>query len=509
MQMGCKRTMVMVGLAVLLAGCGDATAPTASPPPPTHAFPKGFLWGAATAGFQVDMGCPTLPAAQCDDPHSDWYQWVTDKELLADPITHLSGDQPATGPGFWELWPKYLDAAASDMHLNAFRYSLEWSRLFPDATAEQAKTVDDLAKLANPVAVKAYHQIFQGARQRKLRLLVTLNHYSLPLWLHDGKACHSDLETCKNRGWVDKERILPAITLFSAWCAKEFGAEVDLWGTLNEPFAVVLAGYMLPGEGRTNPPGVMLQIDTAFAVAFHMMEAHARMYDAVHQYDTVDSDGDGKPARVGIVANLAAVKPKDPANTAHSAVVENADYLYNWLFLNAIIKGEVDRNIDGVIEPSEVRADMKGRMDYLGVNYYTKLLVQPQVPQLFADYPKFNFLPDANLFNTYPEGLYEVSKAAWERYKLPIIVTENGTADPKDSAWQGFVRPHLVALHKAIAEGVQVEGYFYWTLMDNFEWNHGMHKLRMGLLSVDTATKAFTATGLSKAYGDAALRNGF
>lgn len=480
----------------------DASAVT------TTQFPKGFLWGAAVAGFQVDMGCPTLAAAECEDKNSDWYQWVTDKELVDDPATFLAGDPPSAGPGFWELWPKYLDGAKNELHLGAFRYSLEWSRLFPDGAADKATTVAELDQYVDKKAVAAYHKIFQGARQRNLQLLITLNHYTLPLWIHDGKACHQDIDTCKNRGWLDKERIVSRLALFSGWCAKEYGAEVDLWGTINEPFAVVIAGYLLPSKERTNPPGVTARIEEGLQVAFNMMEAHAKMYDAVHANDAVDADSDGKKARVGIVANLAALTPADPNDPAHVALIPHADYVYNRAFLNAIIKGEVDRNLDGVIEASEKRADMVGRMDYIGVNYYTQLKIRPQPIALAPQYKLFDFLPDTNLFSNYPKGIYEVAKLAHE-YGYPVMITENGTGDAKAGSWEGYVKPHLTWLQKAIAEGVKVEGYFYWTLMDNYEWNHGVKVYRMGLYDVDNATKAFSLSPMGQGYGKAAQANGF
>lgn len=494
-----------------VADAADVTAPSDASAQdtaaaPSHLFPKGFLWGSAIAGFQVDMGCPTLPASECDDPNSDWYQWVTDKALVADPATYNSGDAPNLGPGFWELWPADLDRTRDVLHNNALRYSLEWSRLFPNAKSESATTVQELKQYADPKAVAHYHAMFQGAKARGLQLLITLNHYTLPLWLHDGKACHDDIDACKNRGWADKDRILKAIALYAGYCAAEFGGEVDLWGTLNEPFAVVIAGYLLPSADRTNPPGVALQVDLAIQVAFNMMEAHAKMYDAVHANDKIDADGDGKTARVGVVTNLAAMAPKDPNNPADVAVVKHADWVYNLAFLEATIKGDLDRNLDGVAE--EHRADMVGRMDFIGINYYTRLYLKAQAIPGAEAYKFLDFQPDTNLFNTYPEGLREVVLEAG-KYGVPLIITENGSGDPKDKSFESFLRPHLAALHQAIQEGAKVEGYFYWTLMDNYEWNHGMKQIKMGLFGLDLQTKARTSSPLAEKYGKVAQDNGF
>ncbi len=487
---------------------GDAAADVTQP---DTLFPKGFIWGAAIAGFQVDMGCPTLPAAKCDDTKSDWYQWVTDPALIADGITYLSGDPPSAGPGFWETWPAYLDAARDSAHLGGLRMSIEWSRIFPDAAAETATTVEELKAHANPEAVAQYHAMFKAAHDHGLTLLVTLNHYTLPLWIHDGKDCHDKgLDPvpvgCKNRGWVEKDRMLKAIALYSGYCGAEFGGEVDLWGTLNEPFAVVLAGYILPSADRTNPPGLVLQLDAAIAVMFNMMEGHARMYDAIHANDTVDADGDGKAAQVGIVANLAYIVPADPQNPLHVAAVKHADWVYNQAFLEATINGKVDRNLDGV--PEEDRPDMKGRMDFIGINYYNELPVNNN-PIPGADKWKFlDFQPVTSAFGTNPEGIYKEVKFA-SQYKLPIYITENGTAEAKATGIENFVKPHLKWLHQAIAEGVDVRGYFYWTLMDNYEWNHGVGPYKMGLFSVDQKTKTPVVTPMATGYAAMATANGF
>lgn len=508
-----KRFGLLAALAALLlvvAGC-DGAADGAGKSPAAKlevSFPKDFVWGAAIAGFQVDMGCPTLPASACDDPNSDWYQWITDPGLQKEQITHLAGDPPSAGPGFWELWPQYMDGMRADMGLGALRYSVEWSRLFPKAAAATANTVDELAQHVHEPTRQAYHQIFAGARQRKIKLLITLNHYTLPLWMHDGKACHDNLTFCETRGWLDRDKMLKHIALFSGYVAREYGAEVDLWGTINEPFAVALAGYLSPGPDRTNPPGVFGAIEEGISVVFHMMEAHCRMYDAVHTEDKVDADGDGVAASVGIVANLAAVAPSDPNNPQHVALVPHADYVYNRVFLNAITKGEMDRNLDGVIEVAEKHDDMVGRLDFLGVNYYTQLKIGPQPFPLAPQYKLFDFLPDTNLFSNYPQGLYEVSKLAAE-YGYPIYITENGTGDNKQTSWQNFVQPHLLWLHKAISEGVLVKGYFYWTLMDNYEWNHGVHVFKMGLYDVDFVTKKFTLSPMGRKYGEAARAGGW
>ena len=504
--------VMLAALAALSLSCGTETTPE----PPValdHAFPKGFLWGTATAGFQVDMGCPTLSAAACDDTHSDWYQFVTDPDLVADASNYLKGEPVSIGPGMWETYDADFARAKTELHNNAVRLSLEWSRLFPDGAAEKATTVEELDAYANTKARDHYRAMFASARKHGLTLLVTLNHYTLPLWVHDGKACNiQGVDTCKNRGWIDKDRIIRTIALYSGWCAKNFGDQVDLWATLNEPFAIVLSGYILPSKDRTNPPAVYFNVDHGIQVAFTMMEAHARMYDAVHTYDTVVADGGNSPAMVGLVPNLTVVQPNDPTDPAAVTAAAHLHHVYNQVFLEATINGRLDRNLDGIYE--EVRDDMKGRMDYIGVNYYTRIIAQPKpFPGAAEKYPFLDATPDlaAGVWQDYPAGIREMVSWAAKTYKLPVIITENGTFKDKATAFEGFLKPHLTELHKAMAEpGVTVLGYFMWSLLDNYEWNHGM-ALRFGLYAVDTTkqSKPRTLTELGRKYGEVAEKNGF
>ena len=217
----------------------------------TYAFPEDFRWGSAVAGFQVDPGCPTLGEADCIDPHSDWYQWVTDP-AIPETSSYLSGDGLSEGPGMWETYAEDY-ARSAELGHSMHRMSIEWSRLFPDGAAESAATVDELAQYVNEDARDHYHSMFAAARAEGLDLMVTLNHYTLPTWIHDASDCGVDYEGCTNQGWRQPERIVPAIALYAGYCAREFGGEVDLWATLNEPSAVILAGYIFPTEARTNP----------------------------------------------------------------------------------------------------------------------------------------------------------------------------------------------------------------------------------------------------------------
>jgi beta-glucosidase/6-phospho-beta-glucosidase/beta-galactosidase len=450
-------------------------------------FPKNFIFGVATSGFQIEMGCPTIPASECEDPNSDWYQWITapDDVKTAESII---GGPPSSGPGFYELYPEDLARAKNDLHLSGFRMGLEWSRVFPTST-KGIEGYDNLKAIANPKALAFYHRVFAELKKDGLVPLVTLNHQSLPLWIHDGLDCHAHIATCTKRGWLD-DAIIPEIAKWAGFAAKEFGGEVDLWATINEPLATPLSGYLQPGKSRSNPPGLLLQGAMARTVVMNEIQAHAKMYDAIKANDTIDVDGDGKASMVGLVANLSPVYAADPTNDLDIAAAANTEYLYNELFLNALIDGKFDSQAAGAAAAVD-RPDL-ARMDYLGVNYYSRMVVAgtttPEVDG-FSPLLTLDFLnPATNLFALYPPGIYETVKMVEAKYHhIPIYITETGTSQGANAADAPHdVIAYMSWLQKAIAEGADVRGVFYWTVTDNYEWNHGMEDLPFGLFAVDS-----------------------
>ena len=475
---------LVLSLLAWTTACTPAkTTPDAGVPWTPGWFPAGFLWGTATAGFQVEAGCPTIPAAECEDRNSDWYQFVMDPELRAEMGNHLSGQDISAASGFYELYESDIGLVKNGLSSNAFRVGVEWSRIFPTSTVGVTDHAA-LRALASPAGLDFYRRVFTAARAQDIKLLVTLNHYVLPLWMHDGKACHQNVDTCTARGWLDSN-IIPELAKFSGFVAREYGDLVDLWATQNEPLAVVVAGYAQPTETRTNPPALSFRFAEARTVAANMQIAHARQYDAVKANDTVDVDGDGKVAEVGLVYNVAPVHPRDPNNALDVLAAQDTDYLYNQAFLNGIIRGDLDADLDGV---PEHRADLENRMDYIGLNYYTRIVLagtsdgNPVFPEFSI---KTTFDPLSIMQGPpYAKGIYEAIMAM-KAYNLPILITENGAADDPLDAELGprFLVEHLTWVSRAIRDGANVRGYFWWSLMDNFEWNHGM-SMRFGLYAV-------------------------
>jgi beta-galactosidase len=489
------RTLRSALLSALVAGC---TIDTAKP----DLFPEGFVFGVATSGFQIDMGCPNIAAVDCEDRASDWYEWVTDPRL-ADKreALHQSADAPSTGPGFFENYKEDLARASTELRAGAFRLSIEWSRLFPTNPGDGA-TASELRAKADAKALAWYHGILRESRARGLEPYVTVNHQTLPTWVHDGVGCHLDLANCIRRGWLDPATV-DRIATYAGFLGREFGAEVDQWATLNEPLAVTIPGYLFPGEARTNPPALFARAAEARTVTLAMIEAHARMYDALRKSDVVDADKDGRPALVGLVMNFAPTRPAKEQDEVDIAAAVNIDYLYNKAFVDAVALGRWDGDLDG--KDLVFREDLAGRMDWLGVNYYARVVVAGLEKSVLPDFsPLLTLNPfSPPVYEDAPQDFVPLLALLHDRYHLPLVVSENGAAlgAPGDEARQeSFLVHHLVAVKRALYLGVDVRGFFWWSLMDNYEWNHGMTKLRFGLYSVDPATKARTLRPAGKTF---------
>ncbi len=474
-------------------------------------FPEGFLFGSATAGFQVDMACPTIPASLCTDPHSDWYQFVTSPTIIHDPLAYVKGDDPAkVSPGHWELFASDFDRAKNGLHNNAFRMSIEWSRIFPKSTIG-VEGYENLLAIADADAVAHYHQVFADLRARGLEPLVTLNHYTLPTWIHDAVGCHTDFAHCSPRGWVDADTTVNEIAKYAGFVAREYGGQVDLWTTLNEPFAVVLPGYLFPSKSRSNPPAVFLQF-AAFKTAFAaMIQAHARMVDAIRANDLVSARGNGQPAaEVGIVYSMSPAFPKDPNSALDKQAAANVFYIWNMVFLNAVALGQFDENFD---HQPVYHPELAGRMDFIGVNYYTCVMVSG-LPFSIAPWmsPLFTFNPLTLDFGAlYPRGIYEMSEIVKNDFHLPVYITENNARNDPHDTWAEEYRAmveHLSWLWYAMQQGVDVRGYFYWALLDNYEWNQGYCQDGLYGVAANDPTKQRVTRDIDALYAEIAGDNG-
>ncbi len=476
-----RRSLILGALVVAsaLSSCTDGSPDASGPSEVT--FPPDFMWGAATAAFQVEKGLG----------NTDWGLWVKTPSKIKG-----GGDPDVGGPDALA----HIDddvAILKSLGQNTYRFSIEWARVYPTREAFDADQPD-------PGAIAAYDRLFAALRAAGIRPLVTLQHFTLPDYLSDPR------KPDEPQGWERPE----TPTSFATWCsraASRWGGEVDWWVTINEPLVSPIAGYV---QGSF-PPGLLLKVDRGLAVVRAEVLGHAGCYDAIKAADTRDADGDGKPSWVGIVQHQRAVEPETADDPADVAAAERVRYFNNLWFINAVVRGDFDDDFDGKLDgPKDRRADpaLANRSDYLGLNYYSAMvassrgLILPVVnaairqERLVNDRPKTDFSWDI-----YPKGLRIILEEV-RPYNLPIIVTENGIADAADRNRARFVLEHLFELGLARESGLDIRGYVHWALIDNFEWASG-YCPRFGLYTVNPTNAAREARPSAAVYA-AAARNG-
>lgn len=470
--------LVAAAAAVAFPGCSSDDGGSATRPEPAEpaevTFAQPFLWGSASAGFQVEKGLP----------NTDWGIWVRTPGKIK------NGDTPDNGgaDAFAHIEEDVALLVAAGQ--NAYRFSIEWARLYP-TRADFDADKPDLA------AVASYEKLFAALRKASIKPFVTLQHFALPSYLSDPG------DNTKPQGW-ERPEIIP---LFGTWCgrvAARWGGEVDWWGTINEPLVAPIAGYI---QGSF-PPGLLLAVDRALTAGKNEARGHAKCFDAIKGSDTKDADGDGKTSMVGIVHNTPDVEPEDPTYPEDVAAADRVRYINNRWILNAVVRGEWDDDFDGKLDgPNDKKVDpeLVGRSDYVGINYYSAIFATVnglQIPIINA-FIKNDRLPTTRpktdfFWDIHPKGL-RVALDSAKTYGVPIVITENGIADSKDSNRARFVLEHLYEVGRAKAAGIDIRGYFYWSLLDNFEWASGFCP-RFGLHSVDRVTGARAARPSAQVY---------
>lgn len=451
---------LLAGAPALQAGSPGPVAPSSSPLP-VGAFPAGFLWGTATSAHQVEGG----------NVHNQWWEF----EQVPGNIHH--GDRSGAAADHWNRYEQDLDLAR-ELGTNSYRFSVEWSRIEPEEGV-----IDE-------AALQHYSDVVDACLARGITPMVTLFHFSLPTWLtHEG-------------GFTWKKA--PArFERFARLVAARLGDRVDLWCTINEPMVYVAGGYL----AGVFPPGREGDMKDTLGVVVGMVRAHMRAYKAVHDADRVDADGDGKAAMVGIAKHQRVLEPHDRGDLRDHLMTNVARTFFNDLFLLAVTKGRVVIRLPGGHRFGFRIPFMKPALDYFGLNYYSRDIVEydPSQPGGFGRRVKEGAPVTELGWEIYPEGLHTVIMEA-ATYGLPIYITENGLADADDDQRPAFVRDHLAQVARAIGDGADVRGYFHWSLMDNFEWHEGFEP-RFGLFEVDYATQTRTLREGGRVYGEIARRN--
>ena len=397
-------------------------------------FPLGFHWGTATSAHQVEGG----------NDKNDWWRF----EQIPGRIH--GGARSGAACRHYERFDEDFALAEADGH-TAHRLSFEWSRLMPERGQVDA------------AAVAHYHAVLGSLERRGLRPLVTLHHFTNPLWIAD------------LGGWENSETV-QHFCAFVRFCAREFGSEVDWWCTVNEPEVYAFRGW---SEGVWPP--ARRNVGAALAVMANLLEAHGLAYRILHEQDRGGAEGRGRTAQVGFAKHLPQLEgdrwwfPLDGLR----ARFENA--VFNESVLEAAVTGEIRLAIPGARAVRRRVPELAGSLDYIGLNYYTRWKVRMLAPEAHV---ARRGAPQTDLgWEIWPQG-FERAVMRVARLGLPVIVTENGFADARDAFRPRALVQSLLHLERAIGRGANVIGYYHWSLMDNFEWADG-YRGRFGLYRVD------------------------
>ncbi len=446
-----------------------------------------FSFGVATAATQIED----------ENPDTDWYLWTA-------PQPEGLGNGVFVGDASRGYTMAIDDVQLiSDLALDVYRFSVEWSRIEPrrDEVSE--------AGLAH------YDALIDALLDADIAPMITVHHFSSPVWVDDPRvatcAAPSDENLC---GWAHPQgadEIVDELAEHARLLAERYGDRVDDWATVNEPVNYLLAAY---GVGFF-PPGRTLLIPNfpAFIdTVRNYLRAHVAMYEAIMEADTIDADGDGVAAHVGFTLNTIAWRPsRDNALSDRPedlAAVDRITYAYHHLFVDSLVHGGFDADLDGVREESH--PDWQGKLDWLGVQYYSRNGVSsepPLIPVLdlmvcFGDFDLGSCVaPDdpthwvpAMRYEYWEPGIYEILLDFAQRWPdLPMTVTESGLATENGRRRAEHVVRSLEQIHRAAEAGVDVRGYYHWSLYDNFEWAEG-YEPRFGLYHVDFETYERTAT---------------
>jgi beta-glucosidase len=421
-------------------------------PSATFHFPRGFLWGCATASHQVE-GYNT---------NNNWWAWEQQ------PGRVLKGEKSGAACDWWGgRWRDDFDRAA-EAGQNAHRLSVEWSRIQPTPDKWEESALD------------RYREMVRGLNERGMTPMVTLHHFSDPLWF-------SELG-----GWENPA----AVEYFTPFVAKVVEAlreYVNLWVTFNEPNVLCVSSFLI----GLFPPGKQ-DLGTVFKVMPNILRAHAGAYAAIHRTQPT--------ARAGFAINYRDFLPAKKWLPLDRMVAGLLSKLFNDFFPGAAH--------DGVLRYpawTRRRPEAKGTQDFLGINYYSRDLVAFDLfkpSELFGSRstPPGAELSETGFIANIPEGLYRAIQ--WGRkFGIPIIITENGVEDSQDVLRPTYLIEHLHQVWRAVNFNYQVKGYFHWTLVDNFEWERGWSQ-RFGLWELDVETQARRKRPSADLYAEICRENG-
>ena len=420
-------------------------------PQATYHFPRGFLWGTATAAHQVEG----------NNTNNQWWKWEQEG--------HTNGKSGLACDWWGGRWREDFDRA-SETGQKAHRFSVEWSRIQPAPDKWDESALDK------------YRLMLRGLRERGLTAMVTLHHFTDPLWLAE-------------RGGWEAEDITRLFEKFVRKTVEAFKEYTTLWCTINEPNVYALSGY----ANKAFPPGVN-DIRRAVQVEAAMLKAHAAAYRAIHELQP--------EARVGYALHYRPMVARTLWSPV-DALMRSIRYSgVNLAFPSAISTGILKSPVGKISLP-----EAKGTQDYFGLNYYSVDTVYFNIrksDELFTDagFSKDADLSDNNYIANVPQGLYDSLKWAVRTYpNMPIIITENGVECADDHIRPRYLAQHIHMLWRAVNFNWPIKGYFHWSLVDNFEWERGWTQ-RFGLWALEVETQKRTKRPSADLYEAICKENG-
>lgn len=462
-------------------------------------FPTGFLWGSATAAYQVEGA-----AGEDGRVPSIW------DTFCRVPGAVVGGDNGDVAADHYHRYADDVDLMAG-LGLQAYRFSTAWPRIMPEQGRVNDKGLDFYDRLVDALLAKG------------IEPWLTLYHWDLPQHLED------------RGGWTNRD-VADWFTEYALATHARLGDRVTAWSTLNEPWCSAYLGY----AGGQHAPGRQ-EPQAAVSAAHHLLLAHGRATQALRAADAHLS--------LGIVLNMSDYVPVDPGSPADVAAADRHDALFNRLFAPPVFTGRYDDVVLTAYAEAGVALPVRDGdlevistpLDYLGLNFYTTSAISAVPPTGDAvlpdgasvERPTSNPLVGAD--GTYvhardlprtaqdwevePDGLRRLLLRVHRDWTgpagIPVYVTENGSSyddvvlpdgSIQDTERVAYLRDHLAAVHRAIEEGADVRGYFAWSLMDNLEWAYGYAK-RFGIVHVDFETQVRTPKASAHLFSQVARTN--
>ena len=407
-------------------------------------FSNSFYWGTATASHQVEGNCK----------NNNWYNWENSKDGNNAP--RIKDNQKANLA--CDHWNRYKDdiKLITNLGLTHYRISLEWSKIQPDK--------DEY----NQEAINHYVDVVDSLLEKNITPVITLHHFTNPIWFDQ-------------LGGFEKE---DNIDFFVSFCEKIFpifSDKVKIWCTINEPEVYSVMGYF----AGVFPPGYKSPQLTV-EVLKNLLIAHTSVY---HKLKNMPN---GLDCQIGLVKNIMQFDPYRKWHLLDWIVCIVTNKIYNGIALSYLKTGTININYPFFVKLYYSSNKAALATDFFGLNYYSHNYLKFKFDkyEFFENkYMEDDIMTDMP-YPIYAEGFYRAIKEA-EKIGKPIIITENGIADYKDNRRGLFIERYIYAMHKAIQEGTDIQGYFYWSLMDNFEWAEG-YDMKFGLYEVDFKTQERT-----------------